>query len=150
MARTYISGLDLANHFLKHSFRDKIPVNLMKLQRLAYYACVMYLQETETPMIDEHFYVWKYGAVLHSLYYKFSVYKDEPIGKYARDAKGKIWVVNSPEADACCAYVWSKFRNMPTIELAERAHGDGSGWYAAFQREDQIITLEDMRNDTTL
>lgn len=150
MARTYISGLGLANYFLEDSFKDKVPINLMKLQRLSYYACVMYLRETGSPLIDESFYVWKYGPVLHSLYYKFSVYKAKPIERYARDAKGKIWVVNSPEADACCAYVWNKFRNVPTIELAERAYGDGSGWNAAWQRGDQRITLEDMRNDTTL
>lgn len=57
---------------------------------------------------------------------------------------------HNPVLSSCIDYVWRKFRRYGGIELSERTHRKGSGWYTAFQRGDDAISTEDMRNDATI
>jgi len=66
----------------------------MKLQKLLYYVCVKYVQETEKMPISENFEVWKYGPVLPSVYAEFKPYGSRPIDGFARNAKGDAKKVN--------------------------------------------------------
>lgn len=56
----------------------------------------------------------------------------------------------NPLLTDCMEYVWNRFKNCTGIELGNRTHRKGSGWYAAFQRDDERISVEDMANDATL
>lgn len=150
MESAHVTSYSLANNILAFSFKDKIPVNSMKLQRMLYYACAIYLQKVGRSLLLEPFQVWQNGPVLASLYYKLKPYGKNPVKEFVRDAKGQALVVNSPYIDACCAFAWQFFKEVPVIQLAERSRGDGSGWNAAYQRGDQIIACEDMKEDTTV
>jgi len=150
MRNDYISAYSVANHILQLSFRDKLLINPMKLQRMVYYVCVMYLQRVGRPLLTERFQVWRYGPVLCSLEWKLRPYGTDPVTKYICDARKHVEVATSSYVNACCAYIWEVCKSTPTICLAEQAYGDGSGWNVAFQRGDTMITEEDMRNDTTV
>jgi len=125
----------------------------MKLQKLLYYVCVKYVQETGKIPISEYFEVWKYGPVVPSVYAEFKPYGSRPIEEFARNAKGDAKKVDedaNPTLRKCLNYVWSKFKYFPGIELSKLTHQKGSGWYTAFQRDDEIISVRDMENDTTI
>lgn len=62
---------DLCNNILARAFRDNIKVTPMKLQKLLYYVCVLYIQKRGICPIEERFEVWKYGSVVPSMYAMF-------------------------------------------------------------------------------
>lgn len=143
----------LCNNLLVRAKNEKIQVTPMKLQKLLYYVCVKYVQETGKTPISESFEVWKYGPVVPSVYAEFKPYGSSPIEKFARNAKGDAKKVDesaNPTLKKSLNYVWNKFKYFPGIELSKQTHKKGSGWYAAFQRDDEIISVEDMENDTTI
>lgn len=147
------SATTLSNNILLRARRENIDVTPMKLQKLLYYVCVKYLQETGRSPISERFEVWKYGPVLPSVYAEFKPFGSGKIDGFALNAKGKAVIVgenNAPILQRCIDYVWNKLKRYSAIELSERTHQRGSGWYSAFQEDRTMITEEDMKNDSTL
>ncbi len=143
----------LSNNILFRAKKDHIPVTPMKLQKLLYYVCVKYVQDTGTTPIAEPFLVWKYGPVAPSVYAEFKSYGSKPIKSYALDAKKQSNMVDedaNPILRGCLDYIWGRYKDLSGIELSKMTHQKGSGWYAAFQRDAEIITTEEMRNDTTI
>ncbi len=143
----------LSNNILVRARRENIKVTPMKLQKLLYYVCVKYVKETGDLPVSEPFEVWQYGPVVPSVYSEFKPYGASPIKQLAKNAKGRAMIVDedaNPTLTDCINYVWSRFKNYTGIELGRRTHLKGSGWYAAFQRDDEVITSEDMLNDTTI
>ena len=147
------SATVLCNNILFRAKKEKISVTPMKLQKLLYYVCVKYVKETGHLPISEHFEVWKYGPVLATVYAEFKPFGSSPIKEYAVNAKGKSRMVDedcNPLLSSCIDYVWRKLKSYSAVELSQRTHQKGSGWYAAFQRDQDAISTEDMKNDTTL
>jgi len=143
----------LSNNILLRAKREHIKVTPMKLQKLLYYVCTRYVKETGKSPISEQFEVWKYGPVVPSVYSEFKPFKSSPIDRFAKNATGEAKIVDedaNPVLTDCINYVWSRLKNFGGIDLAMRTHLKGSGWYAAYQRDAEIITLEDMKNDTTI
>lgn len=143
----------LCNNVLVRGKKEKIQVTPMKLQKLMYYICVKYVQKTGKMPIYESFEVWKYGPVVPSVYFEFKPYGASPITEFARNAKGKAKMVDedtNPILKKCIDYVWEKFKYFPGVEISKITHQKGSGWYKAYQRDDELISLEDMANDTTV
>lgn len=125
----------------------------MKLQKLLYYVCVKYIKETGILPILEYFAVWKYGPVIPSIYTEFKPFGSSPIKGYAYNAKKQSTIVDedaNPLLKSCIDYIWHKFKTCNGTELAKRTHQKGSGWYSAFQKGNEIISTEEMKNDTTL
>lgn len=143
----------LSNNILIRAKKERIPVTPMKLQKLLYYTCVKYAQETGQTPISELFEVWQYGPVVPSVYSEFKSFGSSPITKLAQDAKGKSKIVNegfNPRLKRCIDTVWRKYKDYTGVELSQRTHQRDSGWYAAYQRNDEIISVEDMKNDRTV
>lgn len=143
----------LSNNILVRAKKEKIEITPMKLQKLLYYVCVTYVKETPNTPISENFEVWKYGPVLPSVYVEFRPYGANPIKTLAKNSKGKSTMVDedaNPILSKNLKYVWGKLKYFPGIELSRLTHQKGSGWYEAFQRDEEIIALEDMLNDTTI
>ena len=143
----------LSNNLLIRARQENIKVTPMKLQKLLYYVCVKYVKETGEMPVSEPFEVWQYGPVIPSVYHEFKSFRAAGINKFARDAKGEASVVDedsSPILTDCINFVWSRLKHFTGIELGQRTHQKWSGWYKAYQRDDEIITLEDMKGDTTI
>lgn len=143
----------LCNNILVRAKKEKIQVTPMKLQKLLYYVCVKYVQETGKNPISESFEVWEYGPVVPSVYAEFKPYGSGCIKSFSRNAKGDSKKVDedaNPTLRKCLEYVWGKFKYFPGIELSKLTHQNGSGWYTAFQRDDEIISVKDMEHDTTI
>ncbi len=147
------STLVLSNNILKRGKRDKVDISPMKLQKLLYYACVMYAKKTGDLPISERFEVWQSGPVLTSVHSAFEPFEARPIPHYCPNAKGEAKVVTedrNPVLRSCLDYVWCKMKGYSAMDLAERSRQKGSGWYAAFQRYEEEISVEDMINDETM
>ena len=143
----------LSNNLLIRARQENIKVTPMKLQKLLYYVCVKYVKETGEMPVSEPFEVWQYGPVIPSVYHEFKSFRAAGINKFARDAKGEASVVDedySPILTDCINFVGSRLKHFTGMELGQRTHQKGSGWYKAYQRDDEIITLEDMKGDTTI
>ena len=143
----------LSNNLLIRARQENIKVTPMKLQKLLYYVCVKYVKETGEMPVSEPFEVWQYGPVIPSVYHEFKSFRAAGINKVARDAKGEASVVDEDSSAIltdCINFVWSRLKHFTGIELGQRTHQKGSGWYKAYQRDDEIITLEDMKGDTTI
>ena len=52
------SAQNLCNNILIRAHKEKIEVSPMKLQKLLYYICVMYVQKTYSFPILDRFVVW--------------------------------------------------------------------------------------------
>jgi len=147
------SVLSLCNNILWRAQKDKVAVTPMKLQKLLYYICAKYVQETGIYPILERFEVWRYGPVIPSVYSEFKSFRASPINKYSKDAKGQANIVDedaSPILRGCIDFIWGKYKGFTGPELARRTYGEGAGWYFAIQRNDAIIGMEDMMNDKTV
>lgn len=147
------SAQNLCNNVLMRAHKEKIQVTPMKLQKLLYYICVMYVKETGSFPILERFEVWKYGPVIPSVYTEFKPFGSAPIDGFALNAKGKAMIIDedvNPVIKKCINYIWNKYKHYSGIELAEKTHQKGSGWYSAFQEKREIISTEEMLNDTTV
>lgn len=143
----------LSNNILLRAKREGIKVTPMKLQKLLYYVCVKFVQETGTTPISEQFEVWQYGPVAPSVYSEFKPYGASPIKQFAKNARGEAKVVDedaNPLLADCINYVWSRYKNYSGIELSRKTHQKGSGWYAAYQGDRDAISVEEMQSDTTI
>lgn len=140
----------LSNNILVRGERDNIPISPMKLQKLLYYVCRDYVQETGQSPIEEQFEVWQYGPVIPSVYGEFKQFGSRPITSYAKDAMGHSFIVrerSNPILSRVLDVAWAKYKNMSGVELSELTHKGTSGWYTAYVAGRDKITLEDMKND---
>ncbi len=147
------SAVVLSNNILQRGKQDNVEISPMKLQKLLYYVCVMYAKRTGKLPISEHFEVWKYGPVLASVYSEFRPFGAKPITSYSLNAKGKANIVDescNPILRDCLDCVWRKMKDYSAIDLSERTHKKGSGWYSAYQKYKDAISTEEMINDESL
>jgi len=146
------TSLAVSNNILYRAKKENIHVTPMKLQKLLYYFCVKYMRETKMYPLSEYFQVWKYGPVLQSVYAEFKPYGSSNITDFARNSAGRAKMVDE-EANPCLRSsldsVWSILKNYSGVYLSEKTHQKGSGWYTAYQRGEEVISEEDIMNDTT-
>jgi len=145
-----ISATILANNILRRSFKQKIPVTPMKLQKLLYFIYRDYLQQTGEILFPERFEVWRYGPVISSVYHEFKRYGSRPITDYSKDSAGDAYVVE--EDDVLRSIIednWERFKAMSGIEMSRLTHLEGSAWAKALDKRQYILDDEDIKNDNT-
>lgn len=137
-----------ANSILSKSFHDDHLISSMKLQRLTYIAVSEFLKRGgDKPL--EHFQVWSYGPVLPSIYHQFSSWQGDCIDRYAKDAEGKNYVVREDLWDECVDVVWESFKGLSAVQLCAVLRMKGSAWDDAFQRDDDYLTWDAVRGDSS-
>lgn len=143
----------LSNNILVRAKNENIKVTPMKLQKLLYYICVKYVKEVGDTPISEQFEVWQYGPVIPSVYSEFKPFGSSPIKQFARNAKGIAKMVDeeaNPILTDCINYIWSRYKNYSGIDLSRKTHQRGSGWFSAYQNDREVISIEEMNDDTTI
>lgn len=139
-----ISATVLCNNILIRSWRDSVPISPMKLQRILYYICVKYAQNTGNSPISEDFEVWKYGPVVPSVYAKFNCFGKRPIKTFSKNAGGNIQIMDeelAPRLSAIIDEVWNQLKHYSGIELSKKTQQKNSGWYLAYQNNLEAIPL---------
>jgi uncharacterized phage-associated protein len=72
MTKPKITIDDLADYIIWKFSDDDRPLNLLKLQKLAYYAQAWHLALFDSRLVDEEFQAWVHGPVSRRLYDRFS------------------------------------------------------------------------------
>ena len=145
-----VSAIALANTILKRAFQEKISVTPMKLQKLIYFVYRKFLQDYGKPILSDNFLVWQYGPVLQSVYDEFKSFRANIITRFAKDANNNVYVVNeslNKELSSVITDVWDKYKQYSGIYLSELTHRQGTAWRKARERNDEILLLEDIKNE---
>ena len=107
-----ICGWLVANSILKKAFEEKKYITPLKLNCLIYLLCSEYLFLNKDGLFNEVCEKTKLGPIVPSVYYKFNIFGNKVITKYAKDAKGRTMGISSDSFDECLSRVWEKFKNM--------------------------------------
>ena len=145
-----VSAIALANTILKRAFKENIPVTPMKLQKLIYFVYRQFLQDYGKQILSDNFLVWQYGPVLQSVYDEFKSFRANQITRFAKDAKNNVYIVNesiNKELSSVITDVWDKYKQYSGIYLSELTHRPGSAWRKARERNDEILSIEDLKNE---
>jgi uncharacterized phage-associated protein len=143
----------VANNILKRSFRDEVPVNTLKLQKLLYFVASEYSKLSHGhQLFEESFQTWRYGPVLRSIHNKLAVLEGSPIEKYLKDAQGKGFTFDetaAPELHAALERVWKQGKHLSAVELARITHFPESAWSKAHEAKIIDLKAEDVTADTS-
>jgi uncharacterized phage-associated protein len=134
----------VANYLLDKAQVDNLPVDHMKLQKLAYIAHGWHLAVTSRPLFFNSIEAWKYGPVIPDLYREFKrcghkaienrVVRFDPNTKQAG-----AWTLpsGSPEAEESRLVidrVWDAYKKFSAVQLSTMTHQKGTPWETARKR----------------
>ena len=141
----------VCNSFLVRSFTESIPVSPMKLQKLIYFTYRDYLKGTGNKAFNDSIQTWKYGPVVQSVYDEFKSFGKNTITQFAKDAQGKVYVINDNSSDlnTCINNVWNRYKCYSGIDLSKMTHKDGTAWSKAFENKSPYLDDKDIKNECT-
>ena len=142
----------IANNILSRAFAEKAYMNPMKLQKILYFVASEYQKATKRPLLEEPFSTWAYGPVVYSVYDEFRSFSKDNIKRYARDARGDVFVIDEAqdiELKVALDRVWDKTKDMGAVELSEITHLQNSAWDKAFQDDQPVLDPADIATDNT-
>lgn len=123
----------IANYFLKLGFRDKEPIDPLKLQKLIFFAHGWHLAIRERELVNEFAEAWPYGPVFPSIYHEFKEYRREPIDRLAlRESDGDLWEPAIRQDDAktisILSRIWEEYGRLSGKTLSQMTHQEGTPW----------------------
>lgn len=142
----------IANNILSRAFAEKAYMSPMKLQKILYFVASEYQKATKRPLLEEQFSTWAYGPVVYSVYDEFRSFSKEKIKRYARDARGNVFVIDETqdiELKVALDRVWDKTKNIGAVKLSEITHMQDSAWDKAFQDDEPVLNPADIATDST-
>lgn len=149
-----VNALNVGNSILGRAFTENIDITPMKLQKTIYFVYRGYLQETNIPLFNERFEVWKYGPVIPSVYTNFKRYGSNAIRNYATESDGKtILIVNenaSPDFKRVIENVWNHCKLFDGIYLSSLTHREGTAWRKAYERNSPYLSDEDIKSEEVI
>lgn len=126
----------VANNVLERAFRDRIPVSLMKLQKICYFTASEYARQTDgARLFSECFVAWQYGPVLRGVDAAFRCFGGGPIRRYACDAAGQPYVLDEscvPGLASVLDRVWERTKDHSAVVLARATRLPGSAWHRSY------------------
>lgn len=142
----------IANNILSRAFAEKAYMSPMKLQKILYFVASEYHKATKRPLLEEPFSTWAYGPVVYSVYDEFRSFSKDNIKRYARDARGNVFVIDENqdiELKVALDRVWDKAKNIGAVKLSEITHLQDSAWDKAFQDDEPVLNPADIATDST-
>lgn len=142
--------INVGNTILQRAFIENVDITPMKLQKLLYCLYKEYYKRTKRPLFGERFEAWKYGPVLPSIYAAFKQYGSNSIKNYARDASGKIYVVDmNSSIDFWNSFykVWELYKNVDGIVLSSYTHRADSAWRKAIDARRPYLLDQDIEEE---
>lgn len=136
----------VANEFLRIGRYNGDNINLMRLQKLMYYAHGWHLALTRTPLFNEFVEAWDYGPVIASLYYQLRHLGMSSIHRYVvteNHRMGTRYVEFIPATDTRTLFILNKvyavYRQHSTVELANMTHVKNGPWATTLEAADGMI-----------
>lgn len=124
----------VANRILEVARSKGIPLTMMQLQKLVYYAHGWWLSYSEgVPLTSDSPKAWKYGPVYDAIYGAFRGSGSQPILGFAVDDQTglKIHGDLSKQADAMIDRVVDAYGRLHAFQLSDMTHTPNSPWTIA-------------------
>lgn len=124
------SSINIANYFLRLSFKSKNKINSQKLQRLIYLTYKTFLKDENEKLFTYQFAVYQSGPVLEHLHFLFKGLNGYPISDYIyTDSSFKSYFTPSSEKiKIIVKYIWNKYGHLDNDKLNKLITFDGSAW----------------------
>lgn len=142
----------VANNILERGLIEKIEISPMKLQKLLYFVTCLYQRRTGQLLLAEQFQPWQYGPVCRSIYDEFKSYGARPIDRYAQDAFGEAYQIDtstSPDLAYSLDLVWGKMKSLSATRLSQISHRKGGAWAVAVKEGYSFISPDEMAKDSS-
>lgn len=119
--------LEIAAFLQEKALAEGGEINLMKLQKLIYYAHGWHLAIHHAPLITMPVKAWEYGPVVPEVYHRFKHYGErpisEPLGAPCLDR----------ETQALLDVIWARYGAFTGVQLANMTHAPDSPWRNALE-----------------
>lgn len=124
-------AIDVAYCILKLAQQKGLSMTNLKLQKLVYIAHGYKLGLCGSPLIDEAPQAWKYGPVIHSVYYQFKSYADRTINIDT----SKIRCTLKEEDQTIIADVLDLYGADSAIDLVNLTHEADTPWDEVWNKQ---------------
>lgn len=147
----------IANFVLDYADAKGVPVTLMALLKLLYFAHGWYLAQHDAPLIKNRFEAWRHGPVIRAVYEEFQSEKGRPI-------RGRATILNPISAERFIAptgfpsevedfikNIFDAYGYLHAFRLSDLTHEQGSPWSELWNLKDwsshpgMIITNDKIR-----
>jgi uncharacterized phage-associated protein len=135
----------IANAFLDRAYRDRRPIDPMKMQKLCYLAHGYSLITHEQPLFDEKFEAWKFGPVLPNLYHLLKGYKFRSVARKIKDydyeTRREIDAPppNDPAITEILDFVWNQYGGMDAVDLSDWTHERDGPWNQVVSTQKEFV-----------
>lgn len=118
-----VTALDVAKYIVQEALCRKNPVSNLKLQKLLYFVQGVSLALHNVPAFNEKIVAWKYGPVVESVYYAYSMYGANDIIVPFKEEFDL-----TEDLKEVVKLVLDELLELSAIELVKETHMDGSPW----------------------
>jgi uncharacterized phage-associated protein len=130
---TAITAAETAREILYvGNLRGCKDISNLKLQKLLYFANLVYISVFDRPLFLEKVKAWKLGPVVGSLYHEYKQYGNRPITEEAHNTNNEI-------LEQVIEFVMNVFGCKTAPELVDITHIDDPIYEAAIARSDRIM-----------
>ena len=130
----------IANFFLEISWRQRLPITHLALQKIIFFAHAWHLAKFNKPLVGQKFEAWQYGPVVRVLYDQLKEYKSQPISNPLRkiDSHTGEWVyANVALDDAEQRFLTDLFKYYSQFNaghLVDLTHAEDGPWEKAWKK----------------
>lgn len=144
-----MSSLIIAAYFIKLALQCRAPLNVIKLQRLIYFAHGAHLAKFDVPLISDEIEAWDFGPVIRHIYDTFKHYGNEPITNIpeiyltVNEKKFPIYMDMFPDdVNETLENVWDIAKDISYVKLSKWCITDDSPWSQAYLQNEKVINQE--------
>lgn len=125
---------EIANFFLEYAEARGVPLTIMSILKLIYFAHGWHLARYERPLVKNRFEAWQYGPVVRSVYECFQGSGDKPIRDRASrfdplTASYTIAEYNLTEnEETFLKQIFDAYGSIHAYRLSGLTHEPGSPW----------------------
>ncbi|MBQ7503084.1 DUF4065 domain-containing protein [bacterium] len=115
---------DVAKYILWRNTADGTPASNLRLQKLLYFAWVVYYKNFRKRLFEDAICAWKFGPVVPSVYYEYCQYAGLPIRVYEKPSYADDLIILDK--------LMAKYFKQTTSDLVKETHAPGKPWDIVF------------------
>lgn len=125
---------EIANFILDHAAERGVPVSILKLLKLIYFAHGWHLAKHAAPLVKNRFEAWRDGPVVRALYENLPHSGDKPIQDRATKfdpRTGECYVASyslHEEEKEFIRQIFEAYGYLHALRLSDITHESGSPW----------------------
>lgn len=133
----------IANFFIERGREQGVPLTVMTLLKVIYFAHAWYLAKYNQPLVAQPFEAWQYGPVNRVVYDQYKDYKDKPIDKMATyfDPVSMSYVPANCSLDTKTTKflenIFDYYSQFHPFKLSDLTHEEDGPWHAIWERAEK-------------